>query len=344
MKPETLKKYHIKTYDDVYRLVDNRMRTASIPPLPRTRSSLAILKNTLLVKLGVAYNIVDAELSRIIEVLTVIEKMHPFYKEIFVLETGKTPTDLIKRFKALKRKLSQIYNEYRQGIKTGLTGGEATRSFKAGLGRILSIYKRNSKIILKIKETVKELSELPDVTGELSVIIAGMPQVGKSTLLSKLTRAKPEISPFPFTTKTIIAGHINADPYGKIVLIDTPGLLDRPIDKKNPIEMKAVMALKHLAEIILYLFDGNPSGYYSLEQQLRVYRSIEENFPKAPKIIAINKIDITTQEEIEKIKEKIKLETGIEPLLISAKTGAGLENIKNILLEKLMEKVQLLSQ
>lgn len=344
MKPEILKKYYIKTYDEVYRLVDNRMRTASIPPLPRTRNTLAVLKNTLLVKLGVAYNVVDAELSRIIEVLTVIEKMHPFYKEIFVLETGKNPADLAKRFKVLKRKLLQIYNEYRQGIKTSLTGGEATRSFKAGLGRVLSIYRRNSKTILKIKETVKEISRLPDVAGELSVIIAGMPQVGKSTLLSRLTRAKPEISPFPFTTKTIIAGHINTDPYGRIVLIDTPGLLDRPIDRKNPIEMKAVMALKHLAETILYLFDGNPSGYYSLEQQLRVYKNIEENFPKASKIIAINKIDITPREEIEKIKEKIRLKTGIEPLLISAKTGAGLDNIKNILLGKLMEKVQLLSR
>lgn len=342
MKPEKLKKYYIKTYSELYKLVNNRMKTASIPPPPRIRSrdKLLQLRNALLVKLGVTYNIVDSELGKIVEALKTISSMHSFYKELFMMKTGKTPEDLIKKFIVLKRVATKIYYNARQQIKTGLTGGEVVEAFKSGIGRLLSIYRRNNNLITAIKESIIEISKLPDITGDLVVIIAGMPQVGKSTLLKKLTRANPEISPFPFTTKTIMAGHIEVEPYGKVTLIDTPGLLDRPLDKKNLIEYKAVLALKHLADMTIYLFDVNPQSYYSFVQQLNVYKDIYELLGEKEIIIAINKIDITPLEYIEKYKAIIKKVTGKEPILISAEKEHNLDVLKKILIDKLMEKVQ----
>ncbi len=342
MKPENLRKYYIRTYEELYRYVNERMRKASIPPPPRirTRDRLVELRNALLVKLGVTYNIISGELDKLAEALRVISNMHRFYRELFVARVGRDPGDLSRRFRILRTTATKIYNEYRQEVKTGLTGGEVVRAFKAGIGRLLSIYRRNEQLIRAVKEALIELSRLPDITGDLVVIIAGMPQVGKSTLLRKLTRAKPEISPYPFTTKTIIAGHMIMEPYGRITLIDTPGILDRPLKYRNPIEYKAILAIKYLADITLYLFDANPQSYYSLEQQLRVYRDVQSILEDREIIVIINKIDITPENILGEAVEKIVAETGRKPLLLSAEKGYNLDKLREILIEKLVEKAQ----
>ncbi|MCD6195485.1 MAG: 50S ribosome-binding GTPase, partial [Staphylothermus sp.] len=154
------------------------------------------------------------------------------------------------------------------------------------------------------------------------------------------TNAKPEISPFPFTTKTIIAGHINVDPYGKIVLIDTPGLLDRPLEEKKPIEYKAVLALKHLSDIVLYMFDINPNSYYTIDQQLNVYISIKKLLGDKEIIPVVNKIDITPNNLLLERINFLEKTIGRKPLPISAEKGINLEKLRKILIDKLMEKNQ----
>ncbi len=340
--PDKLKKYWIPLYEDIYRRVDNRMRSTPIPPPPRRtgKNTLLQFKNTLLAKLGTAYTVLDSNMEKIVKALEAVDKMHDFYKELFIIKTGRSPADLLGRYRAKRRILNRIYRDTRTGIKSSLTGGEAKRAFRGGLGRMLSLLKRDRALLEAVKEAIKEISGMPDVTGDLVVIIAGMPQVGKSTLLKKLTRAEPEISPYPFTTKTIIAGHIEVKPYGKITLIDTPGLLDRPVDKRNEIEMKAVLALKHLSDILLYLFDTNPNTYYSLDEQLAVYRDVINTIGSDDIIVAINKIDITPEDILEESRKKIANTTGREPLLISADKGYGLGKLLEILENKLIEKIR----
>ncbi len=337
MKPEELRRYYIKTYEELYKYLDHRLRTTS-PPKIKTRKTILLLKNTLLAKLGTAYNIVMNELNNIVKVLEKVEHMHSFYKELFKLEVKEEPRNLARLFRRMMRNTSLIYREHKSMIKKAEEENEAVRSFRTGLGRLLSIYKRKRRLIEKIKYTIAELAKLPDITGDYIVIIAGMPQVGKSTLLSKLTRAKPEISPFPFTTKNVIVGHLDVEPYGKITLIDTPGILDRPIDKKNPIEIKAVLAIKHLADTVLYLFDVNPQSYYGFDEQLRVFESVIDIMKGKEIIPVINKIDITPQDLLENRVKVIMEKYGKEPLLISALKGENLDTLKNMLIERFMEK------
>ncbi len=340
--PDKLKKYWIPLYDETYERVDNRMRSTPIPPLPRktSKNSLLQFKNTLLAKLGTAYTVIDSDIEKIIKALDAVSKMHPFYKELFLVKTGREPEDLLGRYRAKRRILNKIYRDTRTEIKSCLTGGEAKKAFRGGLGRMLSLLKRDRALLEAIKEAIKEISRMPDITGDLVAIIAGMPQVGKSTLLKKLTRAEAEISPYPFTTKTIIAGHIEVRPYGKITLIDTPGLLDRPIDRKNEIEMKAVLALKHLSDTLIYLFDVNPNTYYSLDEQLAVYKDVVNVIGTTDIIVVINKIDITPQNLLREAEKKIVEVTSHKPLLISAEKGYGLDKLLEILEDKLIEKIQ----
>ncbi len=341
IEPSKLKKYYIYSFNELYKLIDNRLKTIQVPPPPgRKRNPLIELKNTLLAKIATTYNIIDREYEKIIEALETTEKMHPFYQELFKIHVGYKPGELVKKMKITRRNLRRIYLDTRNNIKTSLLMRETTTKFKAGLGRLLSFYKRNNKLILKIKEAVKELSKLPDITGELVVIISGMPQVGKSTLIRSLTRAKPEVANYPFTTKTIIAGHIPVEPYGRIVLIDTPGLLDRPLEEKNPIELKAVYALKLLADKALYLFDVSRISYYDYKNQLNVYRDIEKLLGSEKIYPVIHKIDETPKDKLVEYSRRIEEDTGKKPILISALKKTGLEELRRILMDWFWEKTQ----
>ncbi len=339
--PDKVKKYYIKPYDELYTYIDSKLRKTTIPVPPRLRrDKTAQLKNILLGKLAIAYNIVDKELEKIINIVEEIEKSNPFYVEIYRMITGTEPGITAKKLRIARRNLRRIYYEYRVNIKNSYSGKEASGHFKAGLGRILSFYRRNDQLIQAIKKVVVEIAKLPDISGDLMVIIAGMPQVGKSTIIRSLTNAEPEIGNYPFTTKNIIVGHITVKHLGKITLIDTPGLLDRPQSMRNEIENKAILAIKHLADKAVYVFDPSPQSYYTLNEQLRVYREVEELVGSENILPVINKIDITPKQLLEKTHQSITRETGKKPLLISALRGEGLEELKNILIRFFMEKTQ----
>ena len=339
MRPGKLRRYYVKTYEELYLAVDRRMRAISIL---RTRKNkqLSALRTTLLAKLSTAYNILKSEIDKLDSLIKDLSKSHSFYREIFTLETGKYPEDLSPVIKKMKRSISIIYREHRIRIKQSREKREAVIAFRSGIGRLLSVYRRRRRVIESIKYAVAELSKLPDIVDGYTVIIAGMPQVGKSTLLSKLTRAKPKISPFPFTTKTVIVGHILVEPYGRITLVDTPGILDRPIDKKNPIELKAVLAVKHLADTVLYMFDPSPQSYYSFDEQIRVYRSIVELIENKEVVPVFNKIDLTPRELLESRASLLERIYGSKPLQVSALRGDNLDRLRDLLIDKFMEKTR----
>ena len=86
------------------------------------------------------------------------------------------------------------------------------------------------------------------------VVIAGYPNVGKSTMVGNLSSAKPQVSEYPFTTKQIFIGSYK-DEYGGsyFQVIDTPGILDRPMFERNNIEKQA----KKHNFIALYIGEKN---------------------------------------------------------------------------------------
>jgi nucleolar GTP-binding protein len=111
----------------------------------------------------------------------------------------------------------------------------------------------------------------------------------------------PKIEPYPFTTKDIMLGYIHT-PYFSIQLIDTPGMLDRPFDTMNPIEKKAVLAIRHLANLIIYVIDLTETCGYSVEEQLRLLEQIDKTF-NIEKWIYFSKTDLFTENEWKKLQE-----------------------------------------
>lgn len=169
----------------------------------------------------------------------------------------------------------------------------------AYIGRISSVAKRLGEPLAILKHGRDVFRDLPTVDDELfTVAIAGFPNVGKSTLLSKLTPAKPEIKPYAFTTKGLNAGSFEYR-YNRIQVIDTPGTLDR--ENPNSIEVKAELTLRYLAKCIVYVFDPTEMTY-PIEQQRALYKKTLDL--DKPVLVYISKTDIAKEDAIAAIKKE----------------------------------------
>ena len=126
-----------------------------------------------------------------------------------------------------------------------------------------------------------------------TVALAGFPNVGKTTLLYKLTGSKPEINEYAFTTKGINVSYIKT-PKKRIQILDTPGTLNR-IDKMNYIERQAYLAMKLCTDMIVYVFDLTLT--YPLDEQKKLYKRLYDL--KLPMVVYCSKGDLVPKKEIE---------------------------------------------
>ena len=157
-------------------------------------------------------------------------------------------------------------------------------------GRVSSLIKQINKQLKLLDDFRKVMKDFPAIKDRFTVCIAGFPNAGKSTLLSKLTPSKPEINSYAFTTKILNVGYL-----GIIQIIDTPGTLNR-FDKMNMIEKQAHLAMKYCADIIIYVFD--PTFPHSLDDQKKLLSKLR-NLDK-PVLVYLSKTDIVKEEEIKK--------------------------------------------
>ena len=137
-------------------------------------------------------------------------------------------------------------------------------------------------------------------TSLFTVAITGFPNIGKTTLLYKLTGSKPEIKSYAFTTKTINLGYFSHN-NAKIQVIDTPGTLNR-FDKMNNIEKQAFLAMKYCTQLIVYVFDLTEP--YPLDKQIELYEKIK--LLSLPVIVYLSKTDIIDKKIIQEFKEKYR--------------------------------------
>ena len=105
----------------------------------------------------------------------------------------------------------------------------------------------------------------------------GFPNVGKSSFINKITRADVDVQPYAFTTKSLYVGHTDFK-YLRWQVVDTPGILDHPLEDRNTIEMQAITALAHLRSAVLYVMDLSKQCGNTLPQQLELFNSIKPLF------------------------------------------------------------------
>ena len=150
-----------------------------------------------------------------------------------------------------------------------------------------------------------QLSKVPDFNVyQKTIAFAGGPNAGKSSFVKIVSTGKPEIASYPFTTKELVCGH-RKQGFEVIQLMDTPGLLDRPLNQRNTIEMRSILALKHLADYIIFLYDLTEDASLTPDQQINLKNEIKNSFSEIPIQEYINKSDITNEKSIKELQGKV---------------------------------------
>ena len=261
------------------------------------------IKEKNLTKIQIVYQYVDSRLEKIYNDIQIPESK--FYLELYKLLMPNINLKKVKeRIKYIRKILKEIYKKYKNNIKITKDPEAINKYRKEFYGRISSILRRNWKIFKIYNIYLNNRRKIPDIKNYPTVVIAGLPNVGKSTLLKNLTGSNVKIEPYPFTTKDLMIGYIET-PYFNIQFIDTPGILDRPIEEMNEIEKKAILALDYLANIIVYVIDVTETCGYSIKEQINLLENIRKLFKKEI-ILYFSKKDLFNEEENKKMEEIVK--------------------------------------
>ncbi len=249
---------------------------------------------------------VKLKLKSIVEDFPSLDRLHPFYLEL---------TEVLVGLDRLKQSLGAVYNSippideitdnHLQALKLSTDPKQMKRTRSAAKGRIASILRATAKNIDFIIDAKIKMSQLPGIIpNSPTVVCAGFPNVGKSTLVRAVSTAEPEIAYYPFTTRKVIVGHLKVREHS-VQIVDTPGLLDRPMSKRNKIELEAIAALKYLAHVIIFMIDPSEACGWPLNEQIALYDEIRRMFPLVPTPVVFNKIDITPSDRLEEARRRI---------------------------------------
>merc|ERR1711936_774614 len=205
----------------------------------------------------------------------------------------------------------------------------------------MGIMRRQNQSLEYLEQVRQHLSRLPTIDPNTrTLIVCGFPNVGKSSFINKITRADVEVQPYAFTTKSLYVGHTDYK-YLRWQVIDTPGILDHPLENRNTIEMQAITALAHLRAAVLYFLDPSEQCGYTLESQKGLFDSIKPLFANKPLLVVANKTDVLKRSEISSDKEAvlaaIEKESELEIMNMSTVTEDGVMDVKTRACEVLLK-------
>jgi len=159
-------------------------------------------------------------------------------------------------------------------------------------GRISSILRRVGPSLTWLSQSREVLKRLPTVDQLLPcIVVCGAPNVGKSAFISALSSGNMEVNHYPFTTRQIHVGHF-VHRRLQFQLVDTPGLLDRPLEKRNDIELQAIAALENIGSLVLFLIDESEACGTSLEEQQHLLEDVKKLLPGTDLMVVTSKADL----------------------------------------------------
>ncbi len=263
----------------------------------------------------------------IIQSFPEFEELPPFYRDL---------CDILFGMDALKKNLGMVgwaaknVRDVGAGISKGMRWTDTQIERKRAVARIASIVHRADDSLRYLNDVRNVLRKLPVIsTDEFTIVVAGYPNVGKSSFIRLVSSGEPEVASYPFTTKGVVVGHRNAERRRKIQFIDTPGLLDRKEEERNAIEKQALNALVYVADLVLFVIDASENCGYSLEAQMKLREEIG-GIISVPMISVVNKSDVKSVDgffnmstvsgegveevlaELLRLREELKMEESVD--------------------------------
>ena len=239
-----------------------------------------------------------------------------------------------------KHLIETVSRDYVRLLKYAQSLFQSKQLKRAALGRMATICRRLKDPLVYLEQVRQHLGRLPSIDPNTrTLLICGYPNVGKSSFLRSITRADVDVQPYAFTTKSLFVGHFDYK-YLRFQAIDTPGILDHPLEEMNTIEMQSITAIAHLRSAILYFMDLSEQCGYSVQAQIQLFQSIKPLFANKLVFVVINKIDVMRPEDLDpETKEKLDsiLKPGdVELLQLSCTTTEGITEVKNAACERLI--------
>lgn len=257
------------------------------------------------------------------------------------LKTGRNGKDIlilvpcgsiIKEFETGKILAELLKNNEEKIILKGGRGGKGNTHFKNSTNQ--------APRIAQPGEQGQENTLLIELKLIADAGLVGFPNAGKSTLISKISEAKPKIADYPFTTLKPNLGIVRYKEYDSFVVADIPGIIEGASEGKG----LGIRFLRHIerTRLLLFLIDASKledkktkkefmEDYEILLNELKTY---EADLLNKPRIICFTKADMIS-DKLRKALEKIK--TKEDKLLISSFTGENLDRLKDIIWKKLSE-------
>lgn len=273
-----------------------------------------------------------------------IDDIHPFYADLCNVLYDRDHYKLaLGQVNSVKNIVDSIAKDYVRLMKFSDSLYKCKMLKRAALGRMCTAVKKMQASLTYLEEVRQHLARLPSISpATRTLILTGYPNVGKSSFMNIVSNANVDVQPYAFTTKSLFVGHMDYQ-FVRWQIIDTPGILDHPLEERNTIEMTAITALAHLPAAVLYFIDVSEMCGYNLSQQVQLFHSIKPLFKNKPLLVILNKTDLRQVDDLAP-EEKALLETlkdpelGVEFFTTSCMLRAGVDEAKNRACEQLLSK------
>mmetsp|Transcript_7181 Transcript_7181/g.15332 ORF Transcript_7181/g.15332 Transcript_7181/m.15332 type:complete len:702 (+) Transcript_7181:49-2154(+) len=284
---------------------------------------------------------ISERLSKILTDFPRLNDIHPFYADLCNTLYDKDHYKLaLGQLNTARSLVDQIARDMIRMVKYADSAYRCKCLKRAALGRMCTVLKRQKASLAYLEEVRKHLSRLPALDPNTrTILMCGLPNVGKSSFMNKITRGNVDVQPYAFTTKSLFVGHCDYK-YLRWQVIDTPGILDHSLEERNTIEMQAIIALAHLTCSVLYFCDISEHCGYSIEAQCSLFRSIKPLFANKQLILVVNKVDEQPWETLDPEKkemiEDLAKDANCSLMTMSNKSEHGVSEVKASACEKLL--------
>jgi GTP-binding protein len=165
--------------------------------------------------------------------------------------------------------------------------------------------------------------------------LVGYPNAGKSTLISRISAARPKIADYPFTTLEPNLGVVQLPDHRTFVVADIPGIIEGAHEGKG----LGIQFLKHVerTKVLVHLVDMSETGrdpIHDFETLMIELQSFDENLAKRPMLVAASKMDVSHSPENVAALKELAAARGFPFFEISSATGQGIEALKFALAER----------
>ncbi|EAQ88195.1 hypothetical protein CHGG_04814 [Chaetomium globosum CBS 148.51] len=266
----------------------------------------------------------------------ILTDQHPFHRDLMnILYDADHFKVALGQVSTAKHLIETISRDYVRLLKYSQSLFQCKQLKRAALGRMATLIKRLKDPLQYLDQVRQHLARLPDINPTTrTLLVAGFPNVGKSSFVRSVTRADTPVEPYAF-----FVGHLDYK-YLRYQVIDTPGILDHPLEEMNTIEMQSVTALAHLRAAVLFFIDISEQCGYSLKAQCNLFKSIKPLFANKMVFVVLNKMDIKTFEDLEPEMqtelEDLTKSGDVELLRASCATQDGVQDVKNLVCERLL--------